>query len=101
MAKITKISRKAARKQIEKKLEITFSPLESILGSKNFKRRIKVAGKALIKGLKNKESQLALASLEKLKVPKGENEPHKKDGMKGHSPQVTAHAKKAIEPTHN
>jgi len=59
MAKTSKISRKAARKQVEKKLELTFGPLESILGNKDFKRRMKNAGKALIKGLRNKERKLA------------------------------------------
>jgi hypothetical protein len=102
MAKTKKISKKAALKQVEKKLKLVFSPLEPILGNKDFNKRMKNAGKVLMKGLKIRESQLALANLEKLDVSKNENEPHKKNGMKAYSPQTVVPPKrKAIETNNN
>jgi hypothetical protein len=46
-------SKKKARKQIEKKLEVALSNLRPILGNKKFKRRIKKAGKVFSSGIKN------------------------------------------------
>ncbi len=46
-------SKKKARKQIQKKLEIALSNLKPILGDKKFKRRIKKAGKVLSSGIQN------------------------------------------------
>jgi hypothetical protein len=96
MAKTSKISKKAALKQIEKKLRITFSPLEPVLGNKDFKKRLKNAGKALIKGLKNKESQLALANLKQIKLSTNGNIAHKKTPIQNLTPQVVPAQKRKI-----
>jgi hypothetical protein len=49
-------SKKATRKQIEKKLETALSNLRPVLGEKKFKRRVKKAGKLMASGLKNFKS---------------------------------------------
>jgi len=102
MTKTDKVSKKAARKKMEKKLEATLGSLESIFGNKDFKKRVKRAGKTFVKGLKMKESQLTLASLKQIDVSKLRNQAHKKSGMKNNSPQtVIPHKPKLAEPHHN
>ena len=44
-------SKKQARKQIEKKLEAAFASFKPVLGPKQFKKRIKKAGKVLSRDL--------------------------------------------------
>jgi len=76
--------------------------LNQIFGNKDFKKRVKRAGKTFVKGLKMKESQLTLASLKQIDVSKLRNQAHKKSGMKNHSPQtVIPHKPKLAEPHHN
>jgi hypothetical protein len=86
MSKSNKISGKETRKQIEKNLEITLASLEPVIGNKDFKRRLKKAGKALTKGLKNRKSQMALERLRKLNGTKEEDTTHRKNGQKISSP---------------
>ena len=102
MAKTKEISKKTVRKQVEKKLRVTFAPLETILGNKDFERRLKNARKALMKGLNTNESQLAFNGLKKSEVSRSENGPQKKDGMKSYSPQtVIPQKRKVTEADHN
>jgi hypothetical protein len=89
MAKSNKISGKKARKEIEKNLEITLAPLEPVIGNKDFKRRLKKAGKALTKGLKKQKSQLALERLQKLNETKQADASPKKSEQKNASPSPT------------
>src|SRR5689334_12709762 len=101
MAKTTKISKKAARKQVEKKLQVTLAALEPILGNKEFQRRLKNAGKEFMKGLKNKKSQLALANLKQVDLLNVDQH-DKKNGMKNATPQIVKPLKKkAADAEHN
>jgi hypothetical protein len=97
MAKSNKLTEKAARKQIEKKLEITLAALGPVLGNKDFKRRIKKAGKAFTKGLKGKEREIALEHLRKLSGIKEETIIRKKTRIRNLSPQVVAPVKRKVE----
>jgi len=82
MAKANKISKKAARRQVEKNLKISLAALEPIFGNKDFKRRLKNAGKEVVKGLRNKQSQMALANLKKSDFPHNGQHVAKKNGVK-------------------
>ncbi len=86
MSNTKKISKKTARKQIEKKLKITLSALEPVLGDKKFKRRIKKAGKALTEGLPVRTSRQAIASLRKTELMKIQEKNHK-NGLKNNVPK--------------
>jgi hypothetical protein len=81
MAKTNKISRKETRKQVEMNLEMTLATLVPVIGNKDFKRRLKKAGKAFTKGLKNRKGQMALERLRKLNGIKEDTAMRKKDTL--------------------
>jgi hypothetical protein len=97
MAKTSKVSKKETRKQVEKTLEITLATLEPVIGNKDFKRRLKKAGKALTRGLKNKKGQMALDRLRKLNGIKGDTTINKKNTVKTSSDTAISSPKKNIE----
>ena len=100
MANTSKISKKAARKQVEKKLEVTLATLEPILGNKDFKRRLKNAGKVFMKGLKNRKSQLALANLKQIDFSQNGHRLAKKNTIKNLTPQIVNQPKRKTASAH-
>jgi hypothetical protein len=81
MAKTSKVSKKETHKQVEINLEMTLATLVPVIGKKDFKRRVKKAGKALTKGLKNRKSEIALQRLRKLNGIKEDISVPKKDRL--------------------
>jgi hypothetical protein len=81
MTKTNEISRKETRKQVELNLEMTLAPLVPVVGNKDFKHRLKRAGKAFTKGLKNRKGQMALERLRKLNGIEEDTATRKKDRL--------------------
>jgi hypothetical protein len=81
MAKTSKVSKKETHKHLEIKLEMTLATLVPVIGKKDFKRRVKKAGKVLTKGLKNRKSEIVLQRLKKLDGIEEDTAMRKKDRL--------------------